>query len=334
MGLVSIIMKVWNAGAHVRLCLKTLLQHTDDPFELIVVDNGSRPEVVQFLRATASADPRVRLFENPTNVGPGHANRQGVAAARGHTICLMDSDVLVPHHWLARLVAEFESHPDVKLLAPLNYHQTLSHPFGPENSSAAWFRVKAEQPRLSPLRQFHVYSGGLSIDEFDELMCSTHAQDLAAQPCPPAFIGTCCALLDADFVAAAGGVADPRFARYGSEDADLCWRIGEQGGQIARTAAVYVHHFHNSSLIDNAVDREAALRQANQLLYAKWKPKLIGLARAEMARGGSLKDYLAAYFIFQPLSRHTSFVADLRAATGCADIPDEIVWRPKTERQT
>ena len=40
------------------------------------------------------------------------------------------------------------------------------------------------------------------------------------------------------------------------------------------------------------------------------------------------EDYLSAYFIFQPLSHHTSFVADLRAATGCGDIPDQIVWRP------
>ena len=332
MELVSIIMKVWNAGAHVRLCLKTLLQHTDDPFELIVVDNGSQPEVVQFLRATASANPRVRLIENPTNVGPGHANRQGMAAAGGRLICLLDSDVLVPRQWLARLVAEFERHPEVKLLAPLNYHQTLGHPFGPENSAAAWFRVKKDQPGLSPLRQFHLYSGGLSIDEFDELMCSTHAGAMAPLLCPPAFIGTCCALLDADFVIAAGGVADPRFAGYGSEDVDLCWRIGEQGGQIARTSTVYVHHFHNSSLIANAVDPEIALRQANRILYAKWKPKLIGLCQAEMARGSSLKDYLGENFIFQPLSRHTTFVADLRAAMGCSDIPDDIIWRPRMER--
>ena len=237
--------------------------------------------------------------------------------------------MLVPHHWLARLVAEFERHPDVKLLAPLTYHQTLSHPFGSDNSLAAWFRTKRDNPRLAPLQQFHVFSEGLSIDEFDELMCSTHAQELAAQECPPMFIGTCCALLDADFVAAAGGVADPRFAGYGSEDADLCWRIGERNGQIARTTGVYVHHFHNSSLIDNGVDPEIALRQANRILYDKWKPTLIGLVQAEIARGGSLRDYLSTYFIFQPLSHHTSFVADLRAATQRSDIPDQIVWKPK-----
>ena len=177
---VSIIMKVWNALAHVRLCLKTLLHSTDGPFELIVIDNGSQPAVVEFLRATARDDPRVRLVENPTNVGPGLANCQGVALAKNRLICLIDSDVLVPQGWLARLVAEFERRPGVKLLAPLNYHQTLSHPFGPENSAAAWFRTRKEYERASPLRQFHAYSGGLSIDEFDELMCSAHAGELAA----------------------------------------------------------------------------------------------------------------------------------------------------------
>ena len=325
---VSIIIKVWNALAHVRLCLKTLLHNTDGPFELIVIDNGSQPEVVEFLRGVADSDPRVRLIENPTNIGPTQANRQGVALARHGLICLIDSDVLVPQGWLARLVAEFERRPGVRLLAPLNYHQTLSHPFGPENSAAAWFRTRKEYERSSPLRQFHAYSGGLSIDEFDELMCSAHTGEPAAHACPPDFIGTCCALLEADFVAAAGGIADPRFAGYGSEDVDLCWRIGEHGGQVARTAVVYVHHFHNSSLIDNEVDGEAALRTANQILYAKWRPKLIALAQAEMQRGGSLREYLSAHFIFQPLARHTTFIADLRAATGRSDIPEQVIWQP------
>ena len=47
-----------------------------------------------------------------------------------------------------------------------------------------------------------------------------------------------------------------------------------------------------------------------------------------MQRGGSLREYLSAHFIFQPLSRHTSFIADLRAATGRSDIPDQVVWQP------
>ena len=67
---VSIIMKVWNALAHVRLCLKTLLHNTDGPFELILIDNGSQPEVVEFLRGVADGDPRVRLIRKPDQHRP------------------------------------------------------------------------------------------------------------------------------------------------------------------------------------------------------------------------------------------------------------------------
>ena len=281
---ISIIMKTWNALPHVRLCVRTLLCNTDGSFELIVIDNGSRPDVVSFLIGLAQGDSRVRLVENRENVGPGAANRQGVALARGDLVCLIDSDVLVPRRWLSRLVAEFERHPGIKLLAPLSHNPTVGHPFGPDDSATEWFRVKQDHPRLSPLRQFHAYSRGLSIDEFDELMCSSNAGPLRPQACPPDFIGAACVLLDKHFVAAAGGVADPRFVKYGSEDVDLCWRIGERGGQVARTGVVYAHHFCNASLADNAADPGAALRTANNILYGKWQARLIDLCQAELAR--------------------------------------------------
>ena len=73
---------------------------------------------------------------NPTNLGPAQANRRGCPGATIDGVCLIDSDVPVPQGWLGRLVAEFERRPGVTLLAPLNYHQTLSHPLGPENSEA------------------------------------------------------------------------------------------------------------------------------------------------------------------------------------------------------
>ncbi len=361
---VSIILKTWNALPHVRLCVGTLLRHTDGPFELIVIDNGSRPDTVSFLRGLVAAGlvedrperrgpyparPRVRLVENAENLGPGAANRQGVALAEHELVCLMDSDVLVPTGWLPRLVNEFERHEGVKLLAPLLYHPIIPHPFDEANSTDAWFRVKQELPRLAPLQQFYAYSRGLSIDEFDELICSTAgpvllrgrspeespstpandaAEALVLPTYPPDFIGTACALLDRGFVEGVGGVADPRFAGYGSEDVDLCWRIGEAGGQAARTTTVYVHHFHHASLADNAADPAEALLVANRILYDKWRERLIGLCQAELAAGGSLREYLARHFIFGPLARHTTFLADLAAATRGAEVPEEIIWRP------
>jgi GT2 family glycosyltransferase len=326
---VSIVMKVWNAYEHVRLCITTLLRNTDVDFELIVVDNGSQPQVLGFLRDLARRDTRIQLIENPANVGPGRANLQGAERARAPLLCLMDSDVLVPQGWLSRLVAIQARHPEVRLLAPLRYRQTVEHPFEPASSLDVWAKVKKDNVRLSPLRQFYAYSRGLSIDEFAELMCGEKPQELKVFECPPAFTGTCCVLLDSRFVTAAGGVADVRFEGYGSEDVDLCWRIAENGGQVAETGAVYVHHFHHASVIDNALDVEDALRTANQILYEKWRARLIALAQAQINRTGAPKDYLSRHFIFQPLSRTTPLIDDLRAATGRTDIPDSVTWKPK-----
>jgi GT2 family glycosyltransferase len=139
-------------------------------------------------------------------------------------------------------------------------------------------------------------------------------------------------LLDGNFVKEIGGIADPDFRGYGSEDVDLCWRIGEAGGLVAKTHSVYVHHFHGASLSDNRLDRRSALDLANQTLYEKWKRRLLELVQ-EKARLGhkTLVDYLETHFIFHQLAQNTSFIHDLRRAleeAGIqAQVPDDIVWR-------
>ncbi|RPI83124.1 MAG: glycosyltransferase family 2 protein, partial [Chloroflexi bacterium] len=78
---VTIILKTWNASSHVRLCLEALLQHTSSSFELLIIDNGSRQKLKDYLRKISQNDKRVHLFENQRNMGPGYANRLGFAEA-------------------------------------------------------------------------------------------------------------------------------------------------------------------------------------------------------------------------------------------------------------
>ena len=107
----------------------------------------------------AEGDPRVRLIENPTNIGPAQANRQGVHLAGRHKlICLINSDVLVPHGWLGRLVAEFEQRHRVKLLAPLEFIIRRSAILSARRTTRPPGSGAAQQvQRASPLRQFHAY---------------------------------------------------------------------------------------------------------------------------------------------------------------------------------
>jgi GT2 family glycosyltransferase len=331
---VSIVLKTWNAPRHVRLCLEYLLENTPGKFELIIIDNGSHEALVETLSELAEVDSRIRLIQNNRNLGPGTANRQGFQAASHRLVCLMDSDVLVPHGWLERLVEDMLGNPAVKILSPLKHEEGIAYPFGEQraDSRQVWFEVKRQHKHLSPLQQFLKFAHGLRLEQFDQRIRAANPGGIDIISAPPDFLGTSCVLLDGEFVKEAGGIASQQFKGYGSEDVDLCWRIGQAGGLVAKTHSVYVHHFHGSSLEDNRLDRLSALVLANQVLYEEWKTRLLELSM-EIARQGEnlLSDYLESHFIFHQLAHNTSFLHDLRRLVEEAGIPvhvpEELVWR-------
>jgi GT2 family glycosyltransferase len=331
---VSIILKTWNAQRHVRLCLEYLLKNTSGEFELIIVDNGSRQKLVNSLSQLAESDLHVKLILNERNWGPGHANRQGFQAARHRLVCLMDSDVLVPSGWLGKLAVEMQGNTAIKMISPLKHEEGVIYPFDPQgkDSRQTWFETKRQYKDLSPWQMFLKFSGGMGLEEFDELVRRANPGQVEAITAPPDFLGTSCVLLDGDFVKKVGGVADPDFQGYGSEDVDLCWRIGAAGGLVAKSRAVYVHHFHGASLDDNQLDRRTALVFANQILYGNWRERLLDLALGKAGAGSQvLETYLESHFIFHQLAENTAFLHDLRQALDQAgisiEVPKELIWR-------
>lgn len=325
---VTIILKTWNASSHVRLCLEVLLRHTTSPFELLIIDNGSRQKLKEYLHKISQNDERVHLIENQRNMGPGYANRLGLAKASHQLICLLDSDVLVPPGWLDRLVADFHQNPELKMIAPLQPEERMIHPFDQsgKDSKESWNVVKQVNPELPPLEQFLIYSNGLSIEAFEAEVLKVNPPQVQVIEAPPDFLSSCCLLLDRRAVEKAGGIADPDFQGYGSEDVDLCWRIAQEG-KIAKTSSVYVHHFQGASLQSNRLNRASALREANRILYDKWKDKLIRLVMEKIElEVNDIIEYLESHFIYSAFARNTAFIDDLRIAINCPDLPEDITW--------
>lgn len=101
---VSVIIPVLDDAARLRHCLDALhRQSFIDPFEILVVDNGSRdkPGVV------VHDYPAVRLLHEP-RPGSYAARNRGVSDARGEILAFTDSDCLPATDWLERGVARIE----------------------------------------------------------------------------------------------------------------------------------------------------------------------------------------------------------------------------------
>lgn len=105
--LVSIVILNWNGRKLLKNCLTSIKENTSYPnYEIIVVDNGSTDGSQTFIKESY---PNINLIENKKNLGFSKANNQGIIAAGGDFIFLLNNDTQVTKNWLTNLIEVAES---------------------------------------------------------------------------------------------------------------------------------------------------------------------------------------------------------------------------------
>ena len=114
MTLASIIVPCFNQLEFTRHCLRALSRHTRPPWELIVIDNGSRDGTGAYLAGVQDASPvPVTVIANATNRGFPAAVNQGLSAAQGEYLVLLNNNAVVTDSWLDQLIALVEMKVDL-----------------------------------------------------------------------------------------------------------------------------------------------------------------------------------------------------------------------------
>ncbi len=103
----------WNRKELLRACLASLARQRNIGFETIVVDNGSLDGSAEVAKREFGA----RVIRNPTNRGFCAANNQGIAAARGDFIALLNNDAEAEPGWLEALHSACARRADVGMAA-------------------------------------------------------------------------------------------------------------------------------------------------------------------------------------------------------------------------
>lgn len=94
----SVLIAHFNNFPYFRKCYDSLLNQTFQDFEIILVDDCSTDNSLTEIRDLTKNDSRVKIFNNPENMGVGHTKKKCVEYATGEFCGFVDpDDALLPN---------------------------------------------------------------------------------------------------------------------------------------------------------------------------------------------------------------------------------------------
>ncbi len=107
--LISAIIVNFNGRHLLKACLESLYNQSFKDMEIIVVDNASEDNSVQYVK---DLFPDVKLISLSQNMGYASGGNEGLRHSNGRYIALLNNDVELDRHWLENLFAAMEANPE------------------------------------------------------------------------------------------------------------------------------------------------------------------------------------------------------------------------------
>ncbi len=256
--LTSIVLVTHNQLAYTKECVDSIRLRTDEPYELIFVDNNSTDGTVGYLRNLASThlessgvhEPcglqHIRLIENSDNRGFPSAVNQGLLIAHGDVVLLLNNDTVVTTGWLRRMRDVLENDPRIGLVGPCS--NCVS---GRQMVPAAYQDIGLEA--IGRVRL------GLGTSAITAGSCRLDTDRL---------IGFCLAIKRA--VIDEIGLFDERFGVGCFEDDDFCLRALHAGWRAVIARDAFIHHYGNRTFQGSGIDLGNVLEINRQKFLDKW----------------------------------------------------------------
>ena len=121
---VDIILPIYN-GLHVfKPCIDSVLQRTNWPYHLHIIDDCSPDKKVQdYLKRLKH--PNITVHKNKMNKGFAATVNRGIKLSSNKYVCLLNSDVIVTPNWLIKMVLTLEADKKHAIVNPVTNNTAL-----------------------------------------------------------------------------------------------------------------------------------------------------------------------------------------------------------------
>lgn len=257
--LTSIIIPIYNQYEFSKACIDSIIKNTDmKNTEIIIIDNGSEPEVINPLYIGYSNMKNFVFYSFDKNEGFPKAINKGIDLAKGKFICLLNNDCIVTLNWLDIMLEHFKR-STVGIVSPCTNYCA-----GMQGINIGRYNNEEELNKKS--KEFYDSNSG----KFDIVNWA---------------IGFC--MLIKKEVVDKVGKFDEGFGMGNSEDIDFCLRAGDNNYEVLIARDCYVHHYgsrthralydskgYNDLLIKNSdklLDKRKGIHYDQRIFYRSWE---------------------------------------------------------------
>ncbi|MEN6441646.1 MAG: glycosyltransferase [Syntrophobacter sp.] len=122
---VDVIIPVFNGMVHLPALLESVFENTTTPHRFIIVDDASTDAtVVPYLQAHTAGRDDCLLICNPKNLGFVATVNLAAKLCKGH-FAILNTDTIVPPHWLERLMKPIFNNADIASTTPFSNAATI-----------------------------------------------------------------------------------------------------------------------------------------------------------------------------------------------------------------
>ncbi|MDP4266030.1 MAG: glycosyltransferase family 2 protein [Bacteroidota bacterium] len=288
---VAVVILNWNGRKFLEEFLPVVINHSKNDAEIIVADNASKDDSVDFLTRNF---PDIRIIQNNYNGGFSKGYNDALKQVDAKYYVLLNSDIETTEGWINPVIDLMESDENIAACQPklLSYTNRTYFEYA---GAAGGFIDKWGYPFCRG-RIFEVMEEDKGqYDDNREIFWATGA----------------CLFVRADLFHKSGGLDEDFFAHM--EEIDFCWRLKNSGYKIMYCAESVVYHVGGGTLPKANWKKTYLNFRNNLLLLYKNLPTeriipvfivrliLDGVAGLKFLINGGLKDCLAvvkAHFHF------------------------------------
>lgn len=257
----AVVILNWNGRQHLEQFLPSVVEHTPQQVRIVVADNGSTDDSVEFLEQHY---PTIDIIRLDKNYGFAEGYNRALEQVDAEFFILLNSDVEVTAGWVEPLVATLTNHRTVAAVAP--------------------------KLRSYGHREYFEYAGaaGGYIDILGYPFCRGRILSTLEKDCGQydtaqevfwaSGAAFCCR---ADLFRTLGGFDADFFAHM--EEIDLCWRMQLAGYKVMVEPHSVVYHLGGGTM-PNESPRKLYLNYRNNLSMLfkcapTWQRILVAVAR-------------------------------------------------------